>query len=217
MPWADDDKYTLFVRFDSIEGLGTKSKVRYAGVEVGFVEEIILDNGKARVTLRLDPNIRIRGNARFMVGSMGLMGEKYVSISGGSERAELLTSEAVVVGDAAVSMDQLVASLNVIGKDVGEITAAIKVALGTGEEHNKLTTIIDNVEALTANLASVANNNDETLTETLQNFRLISEEFRLMIQANRNNVNGTMSDVRFVAGSLAASMPTITRDLQKVL
>jgi len=217
MPWDDDGGSTIYVKFDSIEGLGAKSKVRYAGVEVGYVEEIALDKGKARVTLRLDPDIIIRGNARFIVASMGLMGEKYVSISGGTERAEVLSSDSIVQGDSAVSMDQLLASLNVIGNDIGAITAAIKSAIGTDGDHNKLTSILENIEKLSSNLSNVADENDETLAQTLENFRLISEEFRLMVMANQRNVDSTMTDIRIAAESLASSMPSITSDFQRVL
>ncbi|HPQ40296.1 MAG TPA: MlaD family protein [bacterium] len=217
LPWQDDGGYRIFVRFSSIEGLGEKSKVRYAGVEVGYVEAVALQDGQALVTLRLDPDIKIRRNARFLVGSMGLMGEKFVSISGGSDRAELLTSEAVVQGDAAVSMDQLVASLNAIGSDIGEITDSIKSAIGTGSERNKLAAIVDNVEKLSATLAETADDNDEALAKTIHNFEIISEQLKMMMVDNRQNVDGTLSDVRIVAGSLAESMPRITADLQRVL
>lgn len=217
LPWQDDGGYRIHVKFSSIEGLGEKSKVRYAGVEVGYVESIALKDGQALVTLRLDPDINIRSNARFLVGSMGLMGEKYVSISGGTERAELLPSDAVIQGDSAVSMDQLVASLNSIGNDIGEITNSIKSAIGTGGERNKLAAIVDNVEKLSATLAETADDNDESLAQTIENFRIISEELKRMMVDNRDNVDGTLGDVRIVAGSLADTMPQITADLQRVL
>lgn len=217
LPWEDDGGYQVHVMFDSIAGLGVKSKVRYAGVEVGYVESIALDNGKARVTLRLDPDIQIRGNARFIIASMGLMGEKFVAISGGTNREGMLESDMTVQGDAAVSMDQLMASLNVIGNDIGEITGAIKSAIGSDQNQNKLERIIDNVEVLSRSLATVADENDDSMSQTLQNFQIITEELKMMLIANRENVDGTMSDVRIAADSLASSLPVITSDLQQVL
>lgn len=217
MPWDDDDGYRVHIRFDSISGLKTKSKVRYAGVEVGSVESINLDNGRAKVTIKLDPDIRVPANAKFLVGSSGLMGDKFVAISGGNENAEALEKDANVYGDAPVDMDQLLASLNRIGKDIGEITTALKSAIGTDEERNRLTVILENVEILSESLAKTAVNNDESFTETMNNFRMISEDLRLLIHANRDNVDGTMEDVRVVARSLADTMPQITANLDRVL
>ncbi len=105
----------VHIRFDSISGVKAKSKVRFAGVEIGYVEEISLENGRAKVTVKLDPNVKVPANAKFFIGSSGLMGDKFIAISGGSDKAGSLTTDDSVYGDAPVDMDQLMASLNRIG------------------------------------------------------------------------------------------------------
>ncbi len=82
---------------------------------------------------------------------------------------------------------------------------------------NRLAVIMENVEVLSASLAKTATGNDQAFTETLENFRQISEELNLLIRANRDGVDGTVEDVRLVARSLADTLPQITKDLERVL
>lgn len=217
MPWQADDGYRLHVGFDSIGGLKPKSKVRYAGVDVGYVESIALEEGRARVTINLDPNIKIPGNARFLIGSSGLMGDKFVAISGGTPRAGVLADDDRVYGDAPVDMDQLIASINRVGQDIGDITASLKEAIGTGEERNRLAVILENVEVLSASLAKTATANDQALTDTIANFRSITSDLKILVSASRDDVGESVSDIRIVTASLAQTLPGIAADLERVL
>jgi phospholipid/cholesterol/gamma-HCH transport system substrate-binding protein len=217
MPWQADDGYRLQVYFDSTAGLQTRSRVRYAGVEVGYVESIALEDGRAKVTINLSPEVHIPGNARFVIASSGLMGDKFVAISGGTARAEALRHDDRVSGDSPVDMDQLMASINRVGIDIGEITGSLKEAIGTDRGENRLTLIMENIQTLSESLAKTTVNNDEALTETIANFHSITEDLKILIQANRENVDGTVSDIRLVASSLAETLPEITRELEKVL
>ncbi len=217
MPWQTEDGYRLHIKFDSIGGLKPKSKVRYAGVEVGHVESIMLEDGKARVTINLNPTVKIPANARFLVGSSGLMGDKFVAISGGTSRAEHLADEEHVYGDAPVDMDQLIASINRVGQDIGEITTSLKEAIGTGGDPNRLAAILENIELLSAGLAKTATANDMALTETIANFRAITDDLKILIHASRGDMGDTISDVRLIAASLAETLPGIASDLERVL
>ncbi|MBN1878648.1 MCE family protein [bacterium] len=217
MPWDRDGGYRVHIFFDSISGLKTKSKVRYAGVEIGYVESIALEDGRAKVTIKLDPNIVIPANAKFVIGSSGLMGDKFIAISGGSAKSEPLKGEANVVGNAPVDMDQLLSSLNRISIDVGEITTALKTAIGTGDERNRLTVILENVQILSESLAKTATHNDQAFSETIENIRMISRDIRSLIHENSDNLDGTMQDMHLVARSLADTLPDITRDLERAL
>jgi len=79
--------YLLYAKLPNTGGLKKGSVVEIAGVEVGRVKSIDLDNYQAKLTLQLRPDIRIQEDAILSVKTKGLMGEKYISLSpGGSER-----------------------------------------------------------------------------------------------------------------------------------
>ena len=79
--------YTLTVDFPSVGGLKAGSTVEIAGVEIGRVESIGLDNYQARVKLRVQSGVKLQEDSIASIKTKGLIGEKYVRISpGGSDK-----------------------------------------------------------------------------------------------------------------------------------
>jgi len=78
-----DKGYEIHAVFSSSGGLKTGSSVVIAGVDVGRVKKIILDDYQARVTMSLPLEIKIQEDAIASIKTKGLIGEKYVEISPG--------------------------------------------------------------------------------------------------------------------------------------
>ena len=79
--------YIVTADFPSVGGLKAGSTVEIAGVEIGRVESIGLDNYQARVTLRVQKNIKLQEDSIASIKTKGLIGEKYIRISpGGSDK-----------------------------------------------------------------------------------------------------------------------------------
>jgi phospholipid/cholesterol/gamma-HCH transport system substrate-binding protein len=84
---SSGNMYTLTAVFPTVAGLRVGSAVEIAGVQVGRVQDIKLENFEAVVTLRLDKSVRLQEDAIVSVRTRGLIGEKYLRLSqGGSER-----------------------------------------------------------------------------------------------------------------------------------
>ena len=78
--------YIVTADFPSVGGLKAGSTVEIAGVEIGRVESIGLDNYQARVTLRVQKNVKLQEDSIASIKTKGLIGEKYIRISpGGSD------------------------------------------------------------------------------------------------------------------------------------
>ena len=84
--------YLLNIYFDSVSGLEKNSPVRVAGVRVGNVEKIALEQGKGKVTFRLPPEVVLYKDAKAYIKTEGFLGEKYVEISLESSSFLLLTA-----------------------------------------------------------------------------------------------------------------------------
>lgn len=79
--------YEVYAIFSNIGGLKTGSSIEIAGVDVGRVRSIRLDNYQAQVVLKLPGSVKIQEDAIASVKTKGLIGEKYVEITpGGSEK-----------------------------------------------------------------------------------------------------------------------------------
>jgi len=79
--------YTLTAVFPTVTGLQQSATVEIAGVAIGRVEHIGLQDFAAVVTMRLDANVRLQDDAIASIRTRGLIGEKFVRITpGGSDR-----------------------------------------------------------------------------------------------------------------------------------
>jgi phospholipid/cholesterol/gamma-HCH transport system substrate-binding protein len=79
--------YTLTAVFPTVAGLKTAAAVEVAGVTVGRVEDIALQDYEALVTMRVDDSIRLPDDTIASIRTRGLIGEKFIRITpGGSER-----------------------------------------------------------------------------------------------------------------------------------
>ena len=79
--------YNIYALFTNVGGLKTGSPIVIAGVDVGRVKSITIENYQARVVLSLPRDIKIQEDAIATVKAKGLIGEKYIEITpGGSEK-----------------------------------------------------------------------------------------------------------------------------------
>jgi len=79
--------YDTYALFSNTGGIRTGSPIVIAGVDVGRVKSILLDNYQARVVLHFTENVKIQEDAIASIKTKGLIGERYIEITpGGSEK-----------------------------------------------------------------------------------------------------------------------------------
>ena len=78
-----DKGYEIQAIFSNSGGLKPGSSVVIAGVEVGRVKQVALDDYQAKVVLNIPLNVKIQEDAIASIKTKGLIGEKYVEITPG--------------------------------------------------------------------------------------------------------------------------------------
>ena len=73
--------YKLNVMFADVNGLKVGNEVRFAGVPVGKVDDIVVDGSKVKVVMKMDEKQKIPRNSQFAIGMDGVMGTKFVTIA----------------------------------------------------------------------------------------------------------------------------------------
>lgn len=101
--------YTVQAKFTTVGGLQTGAVVELAGVEIGRVEHIALDDYQARVTLKIDGSISLREDAKATIKSKGLIGERYVEISPGAAGNKLEPGGLIRETESPVDIQELIA------------------------------------------------------------------------------------------------------------
>lgn len=100
--------YEVFAVFNDIGGLRGGSPVVIAGVEVGQVESISLEDYEARVILRLKSGLLLYEDAIVSVKTRGLIGEKFLQISAGAAEATIPPGGQIRQTESAVDIEALI-------------------------------------------------------------------------------------------------------------
>lgn len=103
-----DKGYEIQAVFSSSGGLKTGSSVVIAGVEIGRVKKVILDDYQARVTMYLPLEVKIQEDAIASIKTKGLIGEKYIEISPGGLDENLEPGGVIRDTQPPIDIEQLI-------------------------------------------------------------------------------------------------------------
>jgi phospholipid/cholesterol/gamma-HCH transport system substrate-binding protein len=76
--------YIVYADFSSVAGLKVGDPAEIAGVKIGKVESLGLADDRARIALRVDPQVKLQEDAIASVRARGLIGDKFVLITPGA-------------------------------------------------------------------------------------------------------------------------------------
>jgi phospholipid/cholesterol/gamma-HCH transport system substrate-binding protein len=104
------DYYQLTARFRSVSGLKIGAQVEIAGVQVGQVDAITLDNEnmEARVRLNIKNDIRLGDDVIASVKTAGLIGDKYIKLSPGGSENMLKPGDVITDTESALDIEELI-------------------------------------------------------------------------------------------------------------
>lgn len=177
--FQDKEGYTLRFSLDSAAGLDLKAPIQIAGVDVGRVEQISLQDGKAIIRGRIFPGIKIRKKGvTVSMKSKGLLGEKLLEIIQGSGD-EFVSAGSLIPENAQKSdLDSLMSIFSSIAADVKKITAEMKTAIETDTGENSIKRLINASIEITENVNRLIKENMAIVNKTTRNFELFSAELR---------------------------------------
>ena len=99
----------LHATFDQIGGLKARAPVSVAGVAVGQVREIGLDDSlRARVTIEVEKNLSLPVDTSAAIQTSGLLGDQYVALEPGGEDAVLKNGDEIEFTESALSVERLI-------------------------------------------------------------------------------------------------------------
>jgi phospholipid/cholesterol/gamma-HCH transport system substrate-binding protein len=106
---GQDARYALRARFAQIGELKLGDPVKLAGVTVGEVRKISLEDFAAVVELRLNAGLKLPTDTIASIKTAGLLGDAYVSLSPGAALSDLAAGAKISRTEPALSIMDLVA------------------------------------------------------------------------------------------------------------
>lgn len=175
------------VRFGYVGGLEEGSPVYYAGREVGKVDKIVVLAGKERpivVTLRVSVDIILRDNTQVYIDTLGMMGEKIIELSPGSEDAPLLQEGATMEGTDPIPMHVMIRKMNLLADRMDEMTASLNPFIVEIQQfmHEDIAPLMESVDGAVNQVNGILSGNSENLALMIANFTQTSANLRDMTQ-----------------------------------
>ena len=150
--------------FKEAEGIEPGNPIHYAGVDVGMVDRISIENGEAVLNLRLYNDTKIPRDADFSIQTSSVMGGRFIKASGGHQERGYLEEGMTVQGqatpgiDAAMDkMDKLMASAQTMLDGINTIVGDPAAQRNMRNSINNFDVISENLSILTAQGIQIAN------------------------------------------------------------
>ena len=107
------DSYKVTARFSNIGSLKVRAPVRIAGVRVGSVESIVLDQKtyRANVRLQLDRKTKLPTDSSARILTEGLLGASYIELTPGFDRKLMAQGDVIVDTQPAILLENLLGKL----------------------------------------------------------------------------------------------------------
>lgn len=163
--------------FDNAAGLSPGAVVSVAGVSVGKIESLDIEEGRARLGLSLSENAALKNNIGLRVRARSMLGEKYLEVLISTQDAPLLANGDIITStQGQLDIDQMVDSMAPLLK-------------GTDPE-----ILGQALNSLAQAVASDPERSERILADTedlLHNLRVASEDAPALVADARSTLNET--------------------------
>ena len=101
--------YTLYADFDNISGVKPGAEVQIAGVTIGSVTGLVLNEyDQARAQLQLNKEIKLAKDSIASVKSQGIIGDKLIQITPGGDEELYKAGDVIVDTESSVDLESLI-------------------------------------------------------------------------------------------------------------
>lgn len=205
-------KHTFVV--DNAGGLVKNSAVKMAGIKVGTIDDIQLENGKAKVTILVDKNVPITAGTKIELRTQGILGDRHVELIPGSDNEPKLASGTAIVNTTEGNgLDDVMKQVSKIAKNLGQLTDTLnKAAHGKGDDSTPIGRIILNIEKVSRDLAEVTGENKEKINEIMDRVKNLTTKLDTYIDGESlHHLQASLKNVDEITDKINKGQGTIGR------
>ena len=193
-------KKNVHVVFNFTVGLEVGAPVRYAGLQVGRVQEIDLLNSldeegvdRVIVLAQINPSIKVRRDSTASIKTSGLMGGPYLEIRPGSSTSPVLGEGEQLMGEEPFQFTEMGDMVEEVVRQVRKFTQLADVL--TTDSRETLKAFKTSLESLNGILVD----NREEIRENLKNLARVSRELYKVLEGKGEKIGQTIEHVHSFA------------------
>lgn len=212
-----DKAYDLVVIFDNVTGLKEGAPVEVAGIEVGLVKSISLDQDRAKLVLAIRDGVKLRADVAASIKSRGVLGDKFVELHGGSEGFPHLESgQAIQRSDRSADLELLFQKVGQIADDIGAVAKSVANVMGGPEGERDLRLTFHSLRDLSVGLNQMVQANMESVNLVVENLREFSGDLREVSGGNKQSIGVIIENFEVASAQLRTTLDRMGSVLEKI-
>src|SRR5688572_20520558 len=157
---SDTGGYLVYVVMEDVSGIVKRSHVRVAGIPIGYIEDIRLEQDRARIDIRVNPDVPLYEDAEASKNTRNLLGEYFISITPGTRgKRQLADGDQIRTVKPSSTPDDVLQNMARIAQTVERITDALAASVGSEEAQQNMRDTLANLAEVTAALNQTVNEN----------------------------------------------------------
>ncbi len=187
MQVSDDPSYMgrskkAWFLLPNASGLIKGSAIRSAGIPVGVIKEVKLQDGQARIDVTIKSDINLTRSSSVELRANGILGDKYIEVYPGSSADAVLEDNGQILNvkkggsldDVMAQVSEITGSLKDVAKNLNESVT------NNGTNQHILGRIVLNIEKLTTDISQMTEQNKDKIGEIVDQV---------------HNITGTMDEL----------------------
>ncbi len=194
--------YTVHAYLKDATGIAKQSRVTISGIPVGQIADIRLENGQARVDVKINADVTLHESARLGVKSASLLGENVIVLTEGLGEPNKKDGDEIQTMAEARSVEDLKETVGRIADLVEKVAQQLAKSFGSEEGGRNMTATLKNLADATEAINLTVRDNRSVIHDTLENVNHITVAGGPELQKILVNVRTITEDVK---GLLAAN------------
>jgi phospholipid/cholesterol/gamma-HCH transport system substrate-binding protein len=213
--------YTVHAFIHDATGLAQRSRVSIAGIPVGTLDSIRLENGEARLNVKIQNDITLYENATLGKRAASLLGESMVVVTPGTpDRRKLRDGDEIHTIAEETTPGQILDEVKEIADSVRAVAQRLAESIGTQQGGQNIKDILQNLADATdainktvrenrmfindtlRNVDDIARNANPELAQILENVRIVTQNVRSLLAQGGNGPNDKDGELRDTAERL---------------
>jgi phospholipid/cholesterol/gamma-HCH transport system substrate-binding protein len=223
----------LVTYLDDATGVFQNSKVKLAGIDIGVIQKIELDGGKAKIYMRINRGVDIPRGSRIVPRPLGILGDKYLEVvlpkpaepskdpSGG--QIETDESAWIRIFDVWI-MPKAHAQTPSKSLKEGEVIRSDSSPATLDDLTRQMGTVSEDIRAVSSSLRRLIEGEPDPKTplgRTVRNVEKISQDLGAIVVENRSALKSSVQRLNKVTQKLEKAMDGVdeaklSRDLENL-
>jgi phospholipid/cholesterol/gamma-HCH transport system substrate-binding protein len=172
MQVSDDPSYMgrskkAWFLLPNANGLIKGSAIRSAGIPVGVIKDVRLQDGQARIDVTIKSDVSLTRSASVELRANGILGDKYIEVYPGSTSDPLLEEDGQILNvKKGGSLDDVMAQVSDITGSLKDVAKNLNESVtNNGTNQHILGRIVLNIEKLTGDLSEMTLANKDKINE----------------------------------------------------